>query len=205
MFELFGIRIDISQKVNNNLSARDREDDVMKKFLWAAMMVAAVTIPAMAQAKQTSFTAALSGNSVSAHTGSPATATAIIKVDAVAQTVSVQLKVVGISIGGLWDNLVAAPIGPVHLHQYASTDLSDPNASMLAFPLPFGPSYTATADGFSVDTGARPYAEGMATLGSKASFDQFMTAMEGGSIVLNIHTDAFNGGEISGPVVRSQH
>jgi len=205
MFELFGIRIDISQKVNNNLTARDREDDVMKMYLRAAMVVAAVTIPAMAQAKQTSFTAALSGNSVSAHTGSPATATAIIKVDAVAQTVSVQLKVVGISIGGLWDNLVAAPIGPVDVHQYAGAALRDANASVRAFPLPVGASCAATADGFSVDTGARPYAEGMATLGSKASFDQFMTAIEGGSIVLNIHTDAFNGGEISGPVVRSQH
>ncbi len=175
----------------------------MRMFLRATMLLATIVIPATSYAKQISFAAALSGNSASAHTGSAATATAVINVDPAAQTVSVQLKVVGIPLGGLWDDLVAAPIGPVHLHQYAGADLSDPNASVLAFPVPFGASYTATADGFSVDTGARSYAEGMATLGSKASFDQFMTALDRGMIVLNIHTDAFNGGEISGPVVRS--
>ena len=177
----------------------------MNRFLRASMLIAALTMPMRAYGKQTSFTATLSGNSVSARTGSPATATAVVKVDTVAQAVSVKLKVVGIPLGGLWDDLVAAPIGPVHLHQYAGADLSDPNASVLAFPVPFGPSYTATADGFAVDTGPQPYATGMATLGSKASFDPFMAALEGGSIVLNIHTDSFNGGEISGPVIRPHH
>lgn len=175
----------------------------MNSFLQAAVLIAAAAVPVTAHAEKARFTANLSGNSLSAHTGSPAHATAVIQADSEAQTVAVQVQVVGISLGELWDDLVAAPIGPVHLHQYAGSDLGDPAASVLAFPVPFGTSYRATIDGFSIDTGARPYAEGQATLGTKARFDQFMAALKGGAIVLNIHTDKFNAGEISGPVLHA--
>lgn len=176
----------------------------MKWYQRAMIVAAALMAPTLAHAKHITYKAALSGSSASAQTGSLATASADIKIDLDAKTVAVKLNVVGIALDGLWDDLVAAPIGPVHLHQYAGTDLADPNASVLAFPLPFGSHYVATPTGFSVDTGARSYAEGMATLGSKASFEQFVAALERGAIVLNIHTDAFNAGEISGPLARTQ-
>lgn len=173
----------------------------VKRTVIAAMLVVS---PVAAQARSLTYTAALSGNSASASTGSTATATAEIIVDTKAMTVAVRMQVIGMPLAALWDTLVAAPIGPVHLHQYAGTDLSDPNASMLAFPLPFGPSYHATEDGFAVDTGPQSYAKGMATLGSKASFEQFVAALDRGAIVLNIHSDSFNAGEISGPVVKAR-
>lgn len=161
-------------------------------------------VPTAAQARITAYSATLSGDSASAHTLSQATATANISVDSDAKTVAVRLEVVGMPLTALWDTLVAAPIGPVHLHQYAGADFADPNASVLAFPLPFGPSYTATSGGFVVDTGPQSYAKGMATLGSKASFEEFLVALDRGAIVVNIHTDAFNAGEISGPVMKAQ-
>lgn len=174
----------------------------VKRTVIAAMLVVS---PVAVQARSLTYTAVLSGDSASAKTGSKAKATAQIVVDTDAMTVAVQMDVAGMPVTALWDNLVAAPIGPVHLHQYAGADLSDPNASVLAFPLPFGPSYRATAAGFAVDTGPQSFAKGMATLGSKASFEQFVSALDRGAIVLNIHTDAFNAGEISGPVVKAHH
>ncbi len=169
------------------------------KILAAALLLA----PCAAQARIIAYSATLSGNSASAHTNSKATAKAQISVDPEAKTVAVRIEVAGMPLASLWDTLVAAPIGPVHLHQYAGADLADPNSSTLAFPLPFGPSYTSTPTGFAVDTGPQSYAKGMATLGSKASFEEFVAALDRGTIVLNIHTDAFNAGEISGPVVKA--
>lgn len=45
----------------------------------------------------------------------------------------------------------------------------------------------------------------MATLGSKASFEEFVTALDRSTVVLNIHTDAFNAGEIIGPVIKAKN
>ncbi len=174
---------------------------MVRPVIMAALLA---LVPVAAQARSLTYKAALSGNSASAKTGSTAKATAEIIVDTDAMTVAVRMQVSGMPVTALWDNLVAAPIGPVHLHQYAGTDLSDPDASVLVFPLPFGPSYRATAEGFAVDTGAQSYAKGMATLGSTASFEAFVAALDRGAIVLNIHTDAFNAGEISGPVIKAQ-
>ncbi len=175
----------------------------LSKLVAAALVLAA--LPTAAQARMAVYLAELSGNSASAHTGSKATATADITIDPDAQTVAIRVRVAGIPLAGLWDTLVAAPIGPIHLHQYAGTDLADPNASVLAFPVPFGASYAATANGFSVDTGPQPFAEGMARLGSTASFEQLVSALDRGVIVVNIHTDAFNAGEISGPAMPAKH
>ena len=47
------------------------------------------------------------------------------------------------------------------------------------------------------------YADGAALLGSSTSFEDFLAAMDGGRVVFNIHTDAFNDGEISGVVTRT--
>ena len=45
------------------------------------------------------------------------------------------------------------------------------------------------------------YVAGAALLKSTLSFDDFVAGMKGGLIVLNIHTDKYNPGEISGLVV----
>ena len=44
------------------------------------------------------------------------------------------------------------------------------------------------------------YAAGAAILKSTLSFDAFIEAMSSGTVVLNIHTDKFGNGEISGKV-----
>jgi hypothetical protein len=97
----------------------------------------------------------------------------------------------------LWDKLVAAPIGPVHLHKYATAAGGD---SVLVVPMPYGPTYRATARGMRLTTKDYDYAAGAKLLSSSLTFDDFVAAMKGGLIVLNVHTDAFNPGEISGRV-----
>jgi hypothetical protein len=92
---------------------------------------------------------------------------------------------------------VAAPIGPVHLHKYAT---AAGGASVLVVPFPFGPDYQAAGNGLRPTAKDRDYGAGAALLKSNLSFGDFVAAMRAGLIVLNIHTDAFNPGEISGRV-----
>jgi hypothetical protein len=87
-------------------------------------------------------------------------------------------------------------MGPIHLHNYLSNgDVA------LVLPTPFGPSYADTARGFSVTMKGYSYAEGAQLLKSNLSFDGFLAAMASGSVVLNVHTDKFGEGEISGKIV----
>ena len=173
----------------------------IRKTLAILAAIALSGAPTLAGA--TEYRADLNGVSTVNRSGSAATASALVSLDTAAQTVAVTIDVHGLTIDALWDVLVDRPAGPIHLHRYAGTDLSDPNSSSLAFPVPFDATYRATADGFSVSTGPRPYAEGAAILGLQASFADLAAAMDAGSIVVNIHTDAFNGGEISGQLVPS--
>jgi hypothetical protein len=158
-------------------------------------LAALATSPA--QAETLTFTAALDGEYGSAPTGSAATGQAKIKVDTDRQTISIDLMVNGITPDKLWDKLVAAPIGPIHLHKYATAAGGD---SVLVLPLPYGSNYKAVTNGMHVSTTHYDYAAGAALLKSSLSFDDFVAAMRGGLIVLNVHTDAFNPGEISGRV-----
>lgn len=155
--------------------------------------VALNTIPA--QGEILTFDAALDGKYGTAPTGSTATGRARIKVDTDRESVSIDMTVDGIKPEALWDKLVAAPIGPVHLHKYASANSGE---SVLVVPVPFGPAYTATSTGLRLVMNDYDYAAGAALLKSTLSFDDFVEAIEDGLIVLNIHTDAHNPGEISG-------
>lgn len=152
---------------------------------------------APAQAEILTFHAALDGKYGAQPTGSAATGKALIKIDTSRRLISVDMNVKGLSPDALWDKLVAAPIGPVHLHKYATPAGGD---SVLVVPFPYGPSYQATRDGMRVTVKDYDYAAGARLLNSTLSFDDFVAAMKGGLIVLNIHTDAFNPGEISGRV-----
>jgi CHRD domain len=176
---------------------------LMSRNILLALLAASMFSAAPAYAKIVAYSAELNGQSPTISTGSSARASARISVDTAKKTVAIRLNVIGLSVDALWDKLVKAPIGPIHLHQYASGNLADANSSELAFPLPYGSSYKATRDGFRVRTGVLDYAKAVAPLGQNISFEAFIAALEKGTVVLNIHTDAFNGGEINGLVVKA--
>jgi CHRD domain len=175
----------------------------MSRHAVFTLIVGTLLIATPVNAKIVEYRAELNGQSPTISTGSSARANARISVDTAKKTVAIRLNVIGLSVDSLWDKLVKAPIGPIHLHQYASGNLADANSSELAFPLTFGPSYKPTRDGFRVRTGPLDYAKAVAPLGQSLSFESFVAALEKGTVVLNIHTDAFNGGEINGLVVKA--
>jgi hypothetical protein len=151
-----------------------------------------------AQAEVLKFRAALDGQQGAEPTGSAATGSAVVTVDTERRRVSIDMKLDGITPEALWDRLVAAPIGPIHFHKYASTVGGE---SVLVLPVPYGPSYRATRRGLRVSMKDYDYAAGAKLLKSALSFEDFVAAMRSGLVVLNIHTDAFNPGEISGTVI----
>jgi hypothetical protein len=161
----------------------------------------ALLAAAPAQAKELKFTAALGGDKAPTQTGSKATGQALIVVDTDRQTVGMTLDVKGFGVDGLWTNLLKTPMGPIHLHVYGSHDHSNPDSAQLMFPAPYGPSYEKTAAGFRVESKDVAYDTGARLVNSRASFDEFVGALEAGRIVLNIHTNRFTDGEISGDVV----
>jgi hypothetical protein len=168
------------------------------RTIFAAAIAAALALPSPAQAKLLKFHAALDGNYGSEPSHSPATGRATVRVDTATRRVSVELEVKGITVDQLWDKLVAAPIGPIHFHKYATAAGGD---SELALPLPFGLGYRPTPSGMHVTMKGYDYVAGAALLKSTLSFDDFVAGMQSGLIVLNIHTDKHNPGEISGLVV----
>ena len=170
---------------------------LLRTLLLAAASVAAAT-PAAASAEVLKFHVALDGKSGPEPTGSPATGTARVRVDTATHRVSVDLDVSGITIDDLWDTLVKAPVGPIHFHKYAS---AAGGASVLVLPLPYGPSYHSLPHGLRVKMVDYDYDTGAGLLHSTLSFDDFVAAMKSGLVVLNVHTDKFNPGEISGKVV----
>ena len=158
-------------------------------------LIAAVAIAAAspATARTLTFRATLTGIAPPTTTGSPARGTAVIRVDTSSKKVSVDLDVAGITLDQLDDGLVAKPIGPVHFHVYRTADDVEP-----ILPLPYGPNYRATSKGFRVTVRGYDYAGGAKLLDTGASFDAFVNGLRGQRIVLDVHTDKFPDGEISG-------
>jgi hypothetical protein len=167
----------------------------ISKRLILALAIGLGAVPA--QAEILTFHAELDGKYGAEATGSAATGTAKIKVDTERQQVSVDMKVDGITIDALWDKLVAGPIGPVHFHKYATPE---GGAAVLVLPVPYGPTYRATKQGMRVAVKDYDYNSGAKLLNSTLTFDQFVAAMKSGLVILNVHTDAHNPGEISGKV-----
>ena len=163
-----------------------------------AALAATALAPAPAFAKTLKFNVALDGKYGKEPTGSAATGRAKVRVDTVAKRVSVDMDVAGITVDQLWDTLVAAPIGPIHFHKYATAAGGD---SVLALPLPYGGDYSATPRGIRVKMRDYDYVAGAKIVGSTLSFEDFVAGMQSGLIVLNVHTDKHNPGEISGLVV----
>ena len=63
-----------------------------------------------------------------------------------------------------------------------------------------GANYAASSDGFTLTVKSYPYADGAKIIASDITFDGFVKALQSGGIVLNIHTQKFADGEISGKV-----
>jgi hypothetical protein len=164
----------------------------MHRFITAFVAFSALLV-ASAGAAQLSYTASLDGAAAPTLTGSTATGTANVSVDTDAQTVSVHMRIHGVSLDQLWDHVIHSGMGPVHLHLYAANgDIS------LLVPFPYGGAYAATPDGFSLDVDNYSYTTGAALLHSDMSFDTFVRTLGSDFVYLNIHTDAYQDGEISG-------
>ena len=171
-----------------------------KGILTGVLALAAGLAAAPAQAEMLTFHVALDGKFGKEPTGSAATGTARVKVDTERKLVSVDMKVEGLTADDLWDKLVAAPIGPIHFHKYATAAGGD---AVLVLPVPYGADYHEAKNGLSVTTKDYDYAAGAALLKSTLSFDEFVAAMRSGLVILNVHTDAHNPGEISGRVEKN--
>lgn len=169
----------------------------MLRTLTVALAAMSAFALAPASAAQLSYTAALNGVTAPTETHSAATGAASVIVDTEAQTVSVHMQIHGIAADQLWDHVIHNGMGPVHLHLYAANgDIS------LLVPFPYGASYAATPDGFTLNVENYSYAEGAALLHSDVSFDTFVATLSSDFVYLNIHTDTFQDGEISGRLLQ---
>jgi len=168
----------------------------MRALIFAvAALAACASTPA--QATQIHYTATLNGHQEPTTTGSAATGTARIDVDTATQTVDAQIEIHGLRMAELAQHLSHAPMGPMHLHRYQGDDVT------LILPFPMGATYVETADGFTVTVHHYAYADGAAIVQSGLSFDQFLAALDHDPIFLNIHTERFGEGEISGRLNRA--
>jgi hypothetical protein len=137
-----------------------------RSILALAMLTVIATSPDHAAAKSLRFMAALSGATAHTNTGSKATGKAQINIDLKRKLVTVEIDVSGITRDGLWDKLVAAPIGPIHFHQYGSHDHSGEDVK-LVLPVPYGANYTATTTGFHVSMRNYSFAAGAKLVGCR--------------------------------------
>lgn len=161
-------------------------------FAALAMLMLAPAAPAAAAIIQ--FTASLTGDQEVPPVATDATGEAVISVDTTAETIDFVLQVVGISLDDLFE--VSEPLGPVHLHN-APPGVNGP----IVIPFPFDATYTATADGFTVNVTDLSFVDAVALSGSTLTFDQFLAEMFAGNFYANVHTDENPGGEIRGQVV----
>lgn len=166
----------------------------MVRLIIAALVFAFATASPAWSADQT-FLAFLHGDSPTTNTGSTAQGEAKLVVHDATQSVDLALTVHGLKIEDFATHLAHAPVGPVHLHIYST----DGNSELL-LPFPMGPSYAAISDGFTLTVTNYPYADGAKIIASKIGFTDFVKALQGGAVVLNIHTQKFPDGEISGKV-----
>jgi hypothetical protein len=145
------------------------------------------------------FLAFLHGDSPTTNTGSSAQGEAKLIVRDDTQSVDLSLAVNGLTINDFASHLAHAPVGPVHLHIYGAKGDSE-----LLLPFPMGPTYAATSDGFTLTVKNYPYADGAKIIASKIGFADFVKALHAGAVVLNIHSQKFPDGEISGKVEAAQ-
>jgi hypothetical protein len=174
-----------------------------KSNIFLAIFCLCMSAAAPAYAEVRNYEVLLDGNLSPKGTGSEATGTAMLQVDTQTKSVNVLIAVKGLTIADLWDRLMETPIGPIHFHKYGAYDSATGSFvgnSELALPVPYGAAYSSTSDGFQVNLKDYQYEIGAKTLQSTLNFEDFVKSLDDGLIVLNLHTDAFNEGEIAGTV-----
>ena len=154
-------------------------------------LLAAILLAGPATAATLSFSAELDGAQEVPPVDTDAFGTAELFVDTITENLFVNLDVTGISTDDLRDDLVAAPVGPVHLH-LGERGVNGP----IVVPFAFNTSYSDTSEGFSL-TSIVSYDSSVSGLG----FADFLAALTSEAIYFNVHTDAFLAGEIRGQVV----
>lgn len=164
---------------------------MIRRFVLVTAVIGAASPVAAAELR---YTATLAGAQYPTETGSAATGTATLTIDTEAQTIDAQIVITGLKFDDLSHHLAHSRMGPMHLHRYQGDDVT------LITPFPFGDTYVETADGFTVTVTDFPYAEAAERTRSNLTFDQFLAALVADPIYLNLHTEAFGDGEISGRV-----
>jgi hypothetical protein len=166
----------------------------MKKLLLSASACALFVAPT--NAAVLSFASDLGGEQHSPSVTTTAMGSAEISVDTSNETVDFMLSVTNISVDDLWDTLVANPVGPIHLHK-APAGSNGPVVVPFAFDMS---TYGDTRIGFEVNVIGYSFADAIATSGSSETFANFVADLTAGNYYINVHTDAFNSGEIRGQV-----
>ncbi|MEL6522096.1 MAG: CHRD domain-containing protein [Pseudomonadota bacterium] len=165
---------------------------MIRSIILAALLV----VPVSAEAAVFSFTSTLSGDQEVPPVSTDASGTAKLTVDDEAETLDFSLQIIGFGTDDLFDALVAAPVGPVHLHN-APAGSNGP----IVVPFAFDPStYVDTTEGFDLSVTDYAFADAAALAGSDLSFDAFLAGLLGSEFYINVHTDAFNSGELRGQV-----
>lgn len=166
--------------------------------------VAAISLTGAAQASTLTFDTIVNGEQEvitlpdggfqSVDTGSAAVGNGRVVVDTDAMTFSVSLLVTGLTLDDLNDELAAAPVGPVHLHNAAA----DANG-----PIVVGFDFTENFE--DLPTLGTPLGFSLVGLNLDESditggldFAGLVSELEAGNIYFNVHTDLFAGGEIRG-------
>lgn len=152
------------------------------QFLIVVLSTLAVTA-GPADAALIQFQSSLDGSQHTTPTGSAATGSATLLFDDVANTFDFSLTVTGLFLGDLRN--VGPNATPLHLHLGAP----GVNGGIIAEPVLFG-ALAATATGLSL-----------------TSFDVTLAAANvasllAGNTYINVHTNAFPGGEIRGQVLQ---
>ncbi|MBL8536643.1 MAG: CHRD domain-containing protein [Hyphomonadaceae bacterium] len=167
---------------------------MLRKIIMALALTACA---GQTHAVELRYMASLSGDQYPTETGSAATGTATLVVDPATQTIDAVIRIDGIRFEQLAHHLAHSAVGPMHLHRYQGDDVS------LILPFPLNASYAETATGFTVTMNDVPYQDAAAIVHSELSFEQFVGALSTDPIYLNIHTNAFGDGEISGRVIQA--
>lgn len=165
------------------------------KTLIAIVVAPVVLTIGNANAETLTFTGNLDGAQEVPNPGSSfATGVGTLSVDVMAQTLNFELLVDSINTFQLNDNLVAAPVGPVHLHN-AAAGSNGPIVVPFAFN---NVDYQNTSVGFSLNVTNFAYSDAVALSGSSLSFNDFVAALNSGLFYINVHSDDFPGGAIRG-------
>lgn len=166
----------------------------IKTFLAAACAVTLISAAPVMASQLSHYTAYLDGSQQVPANESKATGKAKLTVNSHDQTLSFRLSVMGIHTSDLYDTLVSSLLGPLHLHE-AAVGLN----GAISIPFAFNTTdYVDTEKGFELRVKNYAYSDALSLLGSTQSFTDFVAGLNEGGVYVNVHTDAYTGGEIRG-------